>query len=782
MGRADGEGEVREGVRSPLQAASWFFENAHDLFGVVGADGRLLSVNPAWELVTGWAPDELIGRPLLDIMHDDCRDEVIEMGRAVAAHGSTVTRMQLRKKDGGSVWLEGYAASGPNGEIMGTLRDVTAERRRAEELEHIRHVQLRLQETAGVGLWRFDPETEQLDWSDEWLAMFAEAGVKVATVEDFMAVCHPDDAEGVVAAIDRAVEGAGMVAFNHRFQAANGRWIWIRANVWAERGADGRQIVHGISQVTTELAEALEAVTEARRSAEGQAHRLKIALGAAKAAVLEVDAVTQRVWCSPEFVALVGREMTFAEALSPVWPFIHPDDAASVLAAVAERRPGERAEPLDARIVLANGEPLWARFFLEIENDANGLPHRAVVLVMDIDAAKRQELALIEAEHAAQMAAEAKSQFLANMSHEIRTPMNGVLGVLHLLKSQSLPEASRAMIDEALACGGMLQALLDDVVDFSKIEAGRLELAKEAADPAAIIEGVVKMLRPQAEDKGLALRLEAKDLPPWVVTDPVRLRQCLFNLIGNAVKFTPGGSVTVRALRKDAPTGHRLRFEVEDTGIGIDEQAQARLFHRFQQADATTTRRFGGSGLGLAITRKLVTMMEGEVGVLSTPGKGSTFWFEIAAPEVEAPRDDTGTDDGLLDGLSVLIVEDNATNRMIVTKMLEGLGAAVETAEDGERGVEAALLGAFDLILMDIQMPGIDGLEATRQIRRSGVSAALTPIIALTANVLTHQREAYLASGMDGVVGKPVSPGALLSEIARVAAQDPRADQAQLSG
>jgi PAS domain S-box-containing protein len=779
MASADGTETSHSAAQS--QAASWFFENAHDLFGVMGADGRLTSVNPAWELATGWTSDELVGCPLLEILHEDCRDEVVEMARAVAAHGSAVTRMQVRKKGGGSVWLEGYAARGPNGETMGTLRDVTAERRRAEELEHNRQVQSRLQEAAGVGLWRFDPETQELDWSAEWLAMFAEAGVNMASVDDFMAACHPDDAEGVVAAMDRAADGAGMVVFNHRFRAADGRWIWIHANVWAERGADGRQILHGISQVTTELAEALEAVTEARRTAEGHTQRLRIALGAAKAAVIEIDTATQQVWCSPEFVALVGREMTFEEAISPVWPFVYPDDAPGVLAAVAARTPGERPEPLDARIVCTDGAPLWVRFFLEIENDELGFPRRAVALLMDIDVAKRQELALIEAEQAAQTAAEAKSQFLANMSHEIRTPMNGVLGVLHLLKSQGLPPTARAMIDEALACGGMLQALLDDVVDFSKIEAGRLELAPEAADPTAILDGVAKMLRPKAEDKGLAFRLDARDLPAWVTTDPVRLRQCLFNLIGNAVKFTPTGSVTVRAHRKESPAGLRLRFEIKDTGIGIDDQARAKLFHRFQQADATTTRRFGGSGLGLAITRELVTMMDGEVGVTSTPGQGSTFWFEIAAPEVEAPPALLEGDSGPLEGLSILVVEDNATNRMIITKMLEGLGASVETAEDGEQGVEAALGGAFDLILMDIQMPGIDGVEATRQIRLSQTLAAATPIVALTANVLTHQRATYLASGMDGVVGKPVSPAALLSEIARVAAGEPGVDHARLT-
>ena len=629
---ADGTARPGGDAQSDSEAARWFFENAQDLFAVLRPDGRLVSVNPAWTKVTGWTAQELGARRMMDFVHVDDHDSVREMARVVALQGSTPTLMQFARKGGGWVWLEGYSAAGPNGEIMGALRDVTEARRRADELERIRRVQSRLQETAGVGLWRYDPAAETLEWSDEWLAMFSEAGVNMATVEAFMALCHPDDLEGVVGAMERVAEGESTAAFNHRFQAADGRWIWVRANIWGEDGADGRRTIHGISQVTTELAEAVQA---------------------------------------------------------------------------------------------------------------------------------------------AEMAADAKAQFLANMSHEIRTPMNGVLGVLHLLKSHYLPEAAQAMIDEALACGGMLQALLDDVVDFSKIEAGMLELAREAADPAAIVEGVAKMLRPKAEDKGLSLQVAMAALPAWVLTDPVRLRQCLYNLIGNAVKFTETGGVTVRVRTAGGQgEGQRLRFEIEDTGIGISAEVQAKVFHRFQQADASTTRRFGGSGLGLAITRRLVELMDGEVGVISAPGEGSTFWFEIAAPQAQAPAAGPEAAEGVLEDLRILVVEDNATNRMIVTRMLEGLGATVDTAEDGERGVEAALIGGFDLILMDIQMPGIDGMEATRQIRTSGTSAAGTPIVALTANVLTHQRSSYLAAGMDGVVGKPVSPGALLAEIARVAAAD----------
>jgi CheY-like chemotaxis protein len=360
------------------------------------------------------------------------------------------------------------------------------------------------------------------------------------------------------------------------------------------------------------------------------------------------------------------------------------------------------------------------------------------------------------------------------MSHEIRTPMNGVMGVLHLLKSEALSEEGRGMLDDALSCGQMLAELLNDVIDFSKIEAGRLELVSEAVDPAALLEGVVRLLKPQADAKRLTLRVQADQSLGWVQSDPVRLRQALFNLVGNAVKFTERGSVTIRCA---APRAGILRFEVQDTGVGIPEDLQARIFQRFDQGDASTTRKFGGSGLGLTITRRLAEMMSGDVGVTSEVGVGSTFWLEIAAGPAAARVFAADILEPMLDGLRILVVEDNATNRMIATKLLEAMGAEVATAADGYLGVEAATAGGFDLILMDVQMPGIDGLEAARRIRALGGPASRTPIVALTANVLSHQRAAYLDAGMDGVVGKPISPAVLVSEIARLSQADPDCDE-----
>ncbi|HET9160224.1 MAG TPA: ATP-binding protein, partial [Caulobacteraceae bacterium] len=378
---------------------------------------------------------------------------------------------------------------------------------------------------------------------------------------------------------------------------------------------------------------------------------------------------------------------------------------------------------------------------------------------------------LTEARDAAVAAAEIKSQFLANMSHEIRTPMNGVLGVLHLLKGEALSEEGRKLIEQALACGSMLSELLNDVIDFSKIEAGKLELNPEPLDLAACAESVADMLRGQAEAKGLWLKCEAAAGLDWAMVDPVRLRQMLFNLVGNAVKFTLAGGVTLRLATMGEDQARRLRVEICDTGIGISPEAQRRLFERFSQADGSTTRKYGGSGLGLAISRKLAEMMGGEIGVASTVGVGSTFWFEIAAPACAEGASNDLAEARWLEGLRVLVVEDNPTNRLIATKMLENLGGAVACACDGAQGVEAVRTGGYDLVFMDIQMPVMDGVEATRAIRALPAPACQTPIVAMTANALSHQIQEYREAGMDGSVAKPLSPSALLAELARLSAE-----------
>jgi len=753
----------------------WLFENSGDLMHVASPKGVLELVNPAWERLTGWTEAELIGRWVGEIYHPDdvppIRARVQSMGPG-QVHESQV---RVLMKDGDWRWCAARSQKMPDGCFIVTMRDATAQRAHQEELDEARRTRRMLGTAAGVGVWSYEPGRRHVEWSEELVALSGFPPDQVLTPEDCLMMLHPGDRARVSAELGRSIQSGVPGSLEHRMWVRD-RWATMRATFHAEPRPGGLHALRGISQDITELAEARDAarrgerrMREARREALANARRLKLALKAAEAGVYEIDHVNKTFWASPEFKRLTGKgHSRYDEATELKYPGFHPDDLEHVRDSFRALHAGRKqsGEHFEARIVRPDGEERWVRVFHHLKVGRSGRWLKAVGLIHDFDDRKRQELALIEAQQAAEAAADAKAAFLANMSHEIRTPMNGVMGVLHLLKTEDLSAEGRAMLDEALSCGQMLAELLNDVIDFSKIEAGRLELACEPLDPAALIGGVVRLLTPQADARGLRMSIDADPALGWVLADPVRLRQALFNLVGNAVKFTERGGVTVRC-RPGARPGV-LRFEVEDTGVGIPAEVQDRIFQRFDQGDASTTRKFGGSGLGLAITRRLAEMMSGEVGFTSVQGKGSTFWLEIAAAPAEAQPAVAEAAAPLLQDLRVLVVEDNPTNRMIATKLLEQLGASVETAADGYRGVEAAAQGAFDLILMDVQMPGIDGPEAARRIRALRGPAARTPIVALTANALSHQRAAYLEAGMDGVVAKPISPAALIMEITRL--------------
>ncbi|MGZ6037114.1 MAG: PAS domain-containing protein [Phenylobacterium sp.] len=771
-------GKSASGAANKAEMIQSLFDNSSDLMHVVSDRGLHKLINPAWKTVLGWDEADVIGKPAIEFTHPDDRDGVVDRFRGMSAGGASERHVRMRAKDGSYRWFAARTQKMPNGEYIGTLRDATAERARAQELEETRRLRRELSESAGIGTWLYEPLEDRIEWSQDLLRLTGFDIEDISRPDQFYARVHPKDREHTRALMARAVETGEGTTLEHRMKVG-GRWTSWRATFRTLPRAGGVFALKGISEEITELATARDAARQgelkmkrAQRDAHANAQRLAVALEAAEAGVYEIDHVSKTFWASPEFVKITGQDnATYQEATQLRFPGFHPDDLDHVRESFRRLHTGDsRAGAFDARIVRADGETRWVRISHHLKVGRNGRWLKAVGLIQDFDERKRQELALLEAQRAAEAAGEAKSAFLANMSHEIRTPMNGVMGVLHLLKGEKLTEEGRHMLEEALSCGQMLAELLNDVIDFSKIEAGRLELADEPLDPRGVVEGVVRLLRPQADAKGLLLRLDADVNLGWVRSDPVRLRQALFNLVGNAVKFTERGSVTVRCT---SPRAGFLRFEVIDTGVGIPAEAQDRIFQRFDQGDASTTRKFGGSGLGLAITKKLAEMMSGAVGFSSEEGLGSNFWLEIEAPVAEAVAETYETLEPVLDGLRVLVVEDNATNRMIATKLLETLGAQVATAADGYLGVEAAESGDFHLILMDVQMPGIDGLEAARRIRALGGAAAETPIVALTANVLAHQRRSYLDAGMDGVVGKPISPGTLLREIARLSAPAP---------
>ena len=391
-----------------------------------------------------------------------------------------------------------------------------------------------------------------------------------------------------------------------------------------------------------------------------------------------------------------------------------------------------------------------------------------VTALKDAEAAARSaEATARAATAAAEAASRAKSDFLANMSHEIRTPLNGVVGMLQLLGGTPLTDPQRRYAAVADASAAALLTLINDILDFSKIEAGKLELSAVPFDLAEVARQAVAVLESKAAEKGLSVRC---DLDPSLACRRVgpgdRVRQCLVNLLGNAVKFTAAGSVSLAVTAEE--DGDLVRFAVADTGIGIPPDRLDRLFKTFSQVDASTTRRYGGTGLGLAISKQLAELMGGTVGVDSTPGRGSTFWFTArltvdpsAAPAAAAAPSPVAAPAA---GARILVAEDNDVNQMVVGEMLRRLGHTPELVDNGHAAVLAAAGGGFDLVLMDCQMPVMDGFAATAALRAAGYDL---PVIALTANAIVGDRERCLAAGMDDYLAKPLDAKQLAGTLDR---------------
>jgi signal transduction histidine kinase/CheY-like chemotaxis protein len=364
---------------------------------------------------------------------------------------------------------------------------------------------------------------------------------------------------------------------------------------------------------------------------------------------------------------------------------------------------------------------------------------------------------------AAEGANRAKSLFLANMSHEIRTPMNGVIGMAQLLSDTSLTEVQRNFVHNITVSGELLLGIINDILDLSKIDAGRMDFERQPFDLKPLVEAVAVLLSVRAKEKCIELCIDiAPDAEGYFLGDGLRIRQILLNLTGNAVKFTNDGEVKVSV--KSVVNG--LRFEVLDSGIGIPAEARDRLFTNFSQVDASTSRKFGGTGLGLSISKRLVEGMGGKIGVDSAPERGSCFWFELPLTTVAAPiqaiqqvTQPTATVQAQVENVAntLLLVEDNKVNQMVALSQLDRLGYNVDLAENGVEAVAAANAKRYDLILMDMHMPEMDGIEATRQIRSQPGPNADTPIVALTANVMQSDQDACRDAGMNDFLTKPFS-------------------------
>ncbi|HXQ17037.1 MAG TPA: ATP-binding protein [Caulobacteraceae bacterium] len=518
--------------------------------------------------------------------------------------------------------------------------------------------------------------------------------------------------------------------------------------------------------------------------------KLAIAVEASGDGMFEIDLIGPAFRVSAGWAAMLGYDPAQVDDQAPL-DFVHPDDRPMVEHQYAVHFRGETPyASAELRMLCRDGSSKWilSRARL-ISRTPDGRPWRIIGTTIDISARKALEFQLGHARDVAERANEAKSTFVANMSHEIRTPLNGVIGVAGVLARTQLNGEQRDMVELVQSSAKVLERLLSDVLDQSKLEAGDFALQVAPFDLRDTIEDAAELMRARAEEKGLSFALSFDELSDGQFRgDAVRIRQVVSNLAANAIKFTERGEVRIEVTAKaadqpSAPT--RVTVTVSDTGIGFDAETAQRLFARFVQADGSISRRFGGTGLGLAISKALAERMGGQIDAQSEPGVGSRFTVELPLErsmplaDYNASLDEArgeaadDADAGIaLAGLRILVAEDHPTNRRVIELILGPLGVSLTMAEDGQEAVDAFAPGVFDLVLMDMQMPRMDGLAATREIRRREreVGVAPTPIAMLTANAMEEHRQMAFAAGADHHISKPFTPDSLFAGVAQALA------------
>ena len=527
---------------------------------------------------------------------------------------------------------------------------------------------------------------------------------------------------------------------------------------------------HDQVRMAQEQAQTAALLEAALRDTARSEQRLKLAAELSQVHVWELDHARREA--RRDGAPSGDAPKTYWAAAQSIWDSVHPEDRPKAEALWARHMAGGPPLRTTYRMYRPNGTLIWVESAAEAILADDGSLARVVGAIRNIDREKKSEQELIEARNAAEAANEAKSVFLATISHEIRTPLNGVLGMAQAMAHDELPAAQAERLTIIRQSGESLLAIVNDVLDLSKIAAGKLDLESVEFDLVELTSAAQATFGALATSKGLAFDLRTEGASGIYRGDPVRIRQILYNLISNGLKFTDRGGVAVGLRRLD----DELLIEVADTGIGIPAERQDGLFQPFVQADTSTTRRFGGTGLGLSICRELAVRMGGAITVESVSGRGSKFIVRLPIPYVgpsgARPQHSNSSRSDEHEGLPelrVLAAEDNKTNQLVLTALLAQIGVEPVIVDNGMLALEAWRGQAWDLILMDAQMPVMDGVQATLAIRAEEAAGARarTPIIALTANALAHQAAEYAACGMDYVVSKPIQVSQLFAAIER---------------
>ncbi|MEQ6291918.1 PAS domain S-box protein [Vogesella sp. GCM10023246] len=638
-------------------------------------------------------------------------------------------------------------------------------------------------EGAGHGVWDWDIPSQKVEGSTLLARMLGYTDDELSCSEaQWRERIHPDDVELLNGRLQPALAGLeSTFVTEHRLRHKDGSYIWVLGRGMVIRRDEHGQPLRMIGTMTDiSHSKATELALKANQL------RLSSMIETAMDGIITTDAALNIVVFNPAAERMFGYQAT--QMIGRPLDLLLPDgraehhhqlmlrfaDEAARAGGMATRSPrpllGRRADgvpfPVEVSISYADngGQPIYTAVVRDITERkaaeeellqlATSLEYRVQERTRELEVAREQ----------AESANRAKSSFLANMSHEIRTPLNSVLGMAHLALQTRLDARQRDYLDKISVSGQHLLGLINDILDFSKIEAGKLELDSGDFDLKALLEELRGLVAQRAQEKRLRLAIElVPQVPRYLRGDALRLRQVLLNLLSNAIKFTEHGQVQ---LRVTVQADERIGFSVCDSGIGMTPQVQARLFQSFQQADSSTSRKYGGTGLGLAISYQLVQLMGGNLQVSSQPGQGSEFGFSLALPAVpQAPPPPAAPRPAQdyrrqLAGKRVLLADDHPFNQQVAAELLQAVGIKVSIAADGNEALALAHRQSFDAVLMDMQMPNLDGVEASRQLRREPAFDHL-PIIAMTANVATEDRQRCLHAGMNDFVGKPVQPATL---------------------
>jgi PAS domain S-box-containing protein len=740
-----------------------------------------VSFNERWAEIIGYRLQELQPLNIETWIRHTHPDDIAASTRLLEQHwrGDSeryVCEARMRHKQGHWVWVLDtgkvveWQADGKPQRMIGTHMDVSERKQAEEALWRRERFLAQAQQIAHMGSWELDLKRNELRWSDEVYRIFEIDQQRFdASYESFMAAIHPEDKKLVDQAYANSVRDHTAYDIEHRLLMPDGRVKYVNERGETLYGDDGQALrsVGTVQDITQrrQAEEALQRTEEHYRNLFEDAPVMYALTFNDKGEPRIVD-------CNTRFARALGyeRDEILGHSLGE---FYSPLSRSALLNEGGyEHAMREPLVSVERQLINRDGHPLLTLLNTQPHYDDTGQSIGTRAIFLDISERKRMELELRASKERADSANRAKSEFLANMSHEIRTPMNGVIGMTNLLLDSPLDQRQ---YDQALTIKRSAESLLciiNDILDFSKIEAGRLDLEIIDFDLGILLADFATGMALRAKQKGLELNCPLNlSLPHWYRGDPVRLRQILINLVGNAIKFTEQGSVEVRYERQDAPQGSLLRFTVSDSGIGLDAKQQKRLFERFTQADSSTTRKYGGTGLGLSISKQLVELMGGEIGVESTLGVGTNFWFTVNLPTAEpgsAPRHSADLRDQ-----RILVVDDNATNRQWLDELLTQWGVAHDLVDSGAAALESLRQAAdadnpYGIALLDMQMPGMDGEQLGTLIHIDPRLIA-TRTVLLTSQGLRGEARKMHAVGFTGYLGKPIDQTELYTALLQVA-------------